>query len=311
MVTCDVMWKFQNTDLQQLTITVSVRRGILKNLFVILGALIIGACAGTPDVTVTYYPVKTNISFKVTRTILCDEYSEPVIANTVEPLVTHSADIEKTPIPIEINKFEGTLSNSDVAFGFYPDGRLKSINATSVGQGAAILKSASTLISSVVGYNKTKPPVTPECKYIKASGVGKPIALTFSGEVVNLALNDATPITVDQGSETYFKKIDSLLKHVCAVVKKTPGPIIRTRWNKGNTNNSNHDSKFVKLQLIQPALVEMSLIVGNDVSCSSFDSSPDVLWTGTIPVAQNGSSFELPIPKSKTFWKASLCSHIG
>lgn len=49
-------------------------------------------CGSLPDAKVNYYQTTSQITVKVTRSVLCDTKNFPVVANVAAPNVTHSAD---------------------------------------------------------------------------------------------------------------------------------------------------------------------------------------------------------------------------
>lgn len=112
---------------------------MFRLLAIALIPVILSACASLPDATVRYYLPQTKLSVRVVRTVSCDASNQLVLANAVTPTVVHVADRNQLE-HVALRGLKGTFSDSDVKFGFYDDGRLKDFNASSTGQGEAILK---------------------------------------------------------------------------------------------------------------------------------------------------------------------------
>ena len=150
----------------------------------LLIVLLASGCAKTPDISVNYFLPKSDLQLKVFRTVACDAAKNPVVASTVMPTVSHVADMD-TPKSIKVAELDGFLSNSNLEFEFYEDGRLKGINTTSTGQGEPILKSAISLVASALSHGIMMAPApvpngTTEnngeegpCDYIQKTAQGK------------------------------------------------------------------------------------------------------------------------------------------
>jgi hypothetical protein len=78
-----------------------------------------------------------------------------VVTSSAGFVPTYSADFEAGVRRISIRRFEGTFASfadSDANFTFSDDGRLKSINQTTTGQGETIIKSLVSLGTTVAGF---------------------------------------------------------------------------------------------------------------------------------------------------------------
>jgi hypothetical protein len=149
-------------------------------------AVLLTGCASIPDVDYTYYPSKLNGVATVTETVTCNPDSKNIVVSSSAGFVpSYSADVQAGLRRIAIRRFEGTyasFADSDANFSFYDDGRLKSINQTTTGQGETIVKSLVSLgtsISSLAGAaladrNLTDGKKTTPCDVVKAwSGASK------------------------------------------------------------------------------------------------------------------------------------------
>jgi hypothetical protein len=261
---------------------------------VLLGCL--GGCASLPDATIGYYLPQTKVSFKVVRTMACDVNNYLIIASAVTPTVTHSADPDSYK-EIALKSLKGDLSDTDVKFDFFDDGRLKGINASSTGEGEAILKAVITVASAAALAVKDNAPKPKECAAIKKAGGDKPLTLTYESEVDIKTLSPATqPLKADPLSEVYIGagtpgSLVPAIGIVCAIVDGTAGAMHYPTYNP--------QSGDVPLHVRQPGLAKVRVTAGpSKEQCTSTK-----LWEGKVQVAQVGTPYDLPIPKAVTFGK--------
>jgi hypothetical protein len=133
-------------------------------------------CASIPDVEYTYYPSKMHGVATITETVSCvSNLRDVVISSSAVFVPTYSADIQAGWRRISIRRFEGSFAgfaDSDANFSFYDDGRLKSINQSTTGQGETIIKSlvsVGTTFSGVIAPladTKKPPEPTGPCKTV-------------------------------------------------------------------------------------------------------------------------------------------------
>ncbi len=116
----------------------------------------------------------------------------PYSTATATVTTTYVADYTN-PHPWNYTSVDNSFGDADIAIGVTDDGRLSSINATGVGEGAAIIKSAATVASVATGiaaYAYEAPvPVSPACKVIGQYGTTSGNANPQGGTVYTLTLN--------------------------------------------------------------------------------------------------------------------------
>lgn len=253
----------------------------------------IGGCGTIPDAEISYYQAKTQVTVKVTRSILCDVKNFPLVANTVTPSATHSADLER-PQSLSLVGLRGTFTDSDVKFEFYEDGRLKSVNATMTGQGEAVLKSVLTLASTLTAFASDAPiPAYPdECAFVKEVGGGKPLTLTYEG-TVDPSKADPQLIRPDGASAIYANRLKNAVSEICVVTKgsEVPDQPVQYKANDGD----------VLIAARQPALLKIE--VGTPTPGNGCTAS---FWQGRVPVAQLGKTYQLPVPRAAAFGKLTF-----
>ena len=271
---------------------------MLKRMTIII--LIVGllsGCASTPNVMYRYYPSHSNSNVTVTQTIDCNTDQTALIvlhSTTVNTLYT--ADYTKGPYSVPIKKLDGFFADSDAGFNFFEDGRLKSINASTTGQGETIVKSAIALATALAPIGGASPPKpTAECATIKSWGGGKPVTLIYTknidyGKVAYGArLNiDPTPDTTDL--YTTLSKNNLLPK--LQVIINLPS-IIKSSANYVPSSSDSSDD-VVLLTLQETANVQV------DVKASG-----QAIWSGKITIP-GMDTYALPIPKAALFGKQTF-----
>ena len=128
-----------------------MKRVLLASAAAMLHVFLAG-CASLPDATVRYYLTETKVTFKVVRTVACDGNNQLVMSNAVTPAPLNTVD-RGTAQDLPLAKLKGTASDTDVKLEFYDGGRLKSFNASSTGEGEAILKSVISVVTAAFAFD--------------------------------------------------------------------------------------------------------------------------------------------------------------
>lgn len=260
-----------------------------------IAALLMSGCASTPKLSMNYYLPTTSASFKVVRTIACDDGDNPIVATAVTPTVRHRADpgLKQT---VEVDKLKGSFANTDLKFEYNEDGRLSGINASSTGQGEAILKTAITLATAIAGLDGGSATYPTECADIKKFGGGKPLTLTYDGPV-DLSEKPAVaqPIPPDTTSIYYASKLQAVLGPICAYTLGGSRPAEPL---------SDVDPKAaVLLKMRQPGTAQIRLVTGAGPGCGTVK-----IWDDSITAAQFGADYTLPIPSPAIFGKQTFAA---
>jgi len=263
----------------------------------LMAALAVSAftgCGSIPDATIPYNLAKTEVSFKITRTVTCDSADHPIVSTAVVPTVAHSAGAAASAI--ELKKLRGTFSDSDVKFDFYDDGRLKGVNASSTGQGDTVLKAVTTLAGTIAafaldGHAKT---FAEQCGFIRKEGGGKPLTVTYTGPV-EIKLKDVQTIPPDFGSELYASKLAPAIGTVCAVVEGISPPPIPVQYRPSADD--------VVLWAQQPG---RATIIVSSAANGGLCVPSDPFWHDQLTVAQAGVVYPIPLPSPKLFGKEAF-----
>src|SRR5690348_1643806 len=139
--------------------------------------LLLGACASTPDVTIQYYPAKSLATFTTTQNLACTkDETTLVVTNTVSAATEYSADTTKPPHSLRVKDLDNAFVDASLTVELFGDGRLKGINASSTGEGQAVISAAATLageLAPLVGASPIEPRKLPECAVLKNWSDGK------------------------------------------------------------------------------------------------------------------------------------------
>ncbi len=254
-------------------------------------ALLLSGCASLPDVTVDYYLTRTDIRFKAIRTVACDAKNNLIVINSATATVTNSAD-RSLPLKIQLSRLKGWLSDTDIKFDFYDGGRIRNINATSTGEGEAILKTvvsiaiAAAVLAAFDGKNYTK-----ECALIKKVAGDKPLTMTYEGPVdLTKPPSEGQILKPEDATAVYANDLASAIGGVCAFVSGTVQAKEPAHYNV--------QSGDVTLRAREPGAVKIRVTAGPEDKCKGSD-----VWNGELPVAHIGQAYDLPIPKPVLFGK--------
>ncbi len=127
-------------------------------LQVLIVAPVLGGCASIPDVSVSYRPVKWALLVTVAHTITCNKDSTLAIVErgaTFTPI--YSAASADTRYEIRMKDLDRYYADADITVSLMDDGRLKSINQSTTGQGEAIVKSAIAAAATVTAIPSAAP----------------------------------------------------------------------------------------------------------------------------------------------------------
>jgi hypothetical protein len=282
-----------------------------------VGGITLSACASIPDVEYSYYMSKMTALATVTQAVGCTpDMQELVIVNTPSLVPTYSADLARGPHTIRIRAIEGTFggfADSDASFGFYDDGRLKSINQTTTGQGETIIKSIVSLSTTVAGLAafarpedvKAAPSPSPECNVVKTwadqSKPGSPVtvSLNYSAELNFPSVTVPTrPIKIgptDSSTPLYYAllKAGSKLPNFTLSIGK-PFDAGSRAFNVSAVNGGIGD--YVNLTLQRVATVEINIIADKQ----NTSTGTKAIWKGNVPIP-TADTYDLPIPTAALF----------
>lgn len=213
----------------------------------------------------------------------------------------HSADFNAGKV-LSLANLKAAFSDSDVKVEYFDDGRLKSFNATSTGQGEAILKTVVSIFDAALGFSASQTRQPGVCASIRSATGDKPLTLTYSGTVDPgvsndqlLAADPATAVLVSSMS------LEPLIGHICAAALSTTQPDGRAVYVQANRSK-----RELALSVREPAQVAFSVSAGNGNACDA-----NKIWQGTLPVAHKGKDYDLPLQRPSLFGKGVLAANFN
>lgn len=263
----------------------SRRLNALAAIFVLFSG-----CATTPNVNYSYYPTRANSTLTLTQTIDCtSDKTQVVTIETPAVNTVYFADYSSAPYTFPIKTLDSYFADGDLSFDFTDDGRLKSINQSSTGQGETIVKSAITLATAAaaLGGGAPRSTIPKQCEFLSALGGGKPVTLTYSNTIHHMTDDTGKPVglTPTGDSQTLYdtltkKKVLPILQFVAT--PSSPGQ--RVSYASESTLGD-----YVPLTLQETANVTL------DVTHNG-----STVWTTNIAVP-TANTYTLPIPKAALF----------
>lgn len=259
---------------------------------------LLAGCATIPDVTYSYYPTKWNTTVTVVQTVGCNTAkTTAVMLNTPSVATVYSSKTDEKPFQFKVRDLQSSYSDIDMTMMFTDDGRLKSINQSTTGQGESIIKSAVSLIASVGALAMINPSevsmpsktILPECAQIDAWGGNKPVTLTYRAIINSDNLNSTLPLDVAPESKDLYQ----LLKNILPTLKVNVGNVTDVFSGPSYDKKSND---VVLLELQKIGSVEIAITSSNSVDSFGFSR---------IVIPQD-ATYKLPIPKASLFGKQSF-----
>ncbi|MEA3037765.1 MAG: hypothetical protein QOE79_278 [Sphingomonadales bacterium] len=259
-------------------------------------ATLLGGCASIPDVAYRYYPARANAVAKVTQSVDCTaDKTDMVVLNTPDVVTQYSADYSARPFEIRFDQRQADLADNSATFSFFEDGRLKSINAESTGQGEAFLKSAISLIGALAplggGGARSAVPL-PQCDVIAHWGGGKPVSLNYQA-AIDFASDDRVTLEPTADSKALYELLKSRLPVLQAKIESRSEPWAGASYDDSAARKDKY--VLVRLRKVRSARVRLT-------------ANGQSIWSGeaVVPTTGEAGDYMLPIPKAALFGKQSF-----
>lgn len=281
-------------------------KDVLFKLSSVIFVLIASGCANNPDISISYYLPKSEISLTNTVSMMCSDKGQLLTAHSLTPEVTHKAD--RTAIEtLNLKGIKGSFSDSDIQVEYYPDNRLKSFGGKSTGQGEAILKGAIEFLPiPAFTFLKGGPeksvkvalPTHPICDSFSSLMDESPFTISYSASIdVNSSSEGSTamlkPSSSDISHPDLAQQLDQFYGNSCAMVKSLEGG--RNLISISNDSKSDY-TKSNSIVVLNPSV--MTIEVYQDCSNDSYKNS---LLTSELNVALADNYSLLPVPKGRVF----------
>ncbi len=294
---------------------------------------LLAACAHVPDAEINYPYARTESLVSVVRTLSCDSGNRPLVLNTTTVTTSNRADIGGIHGRLQFKRLNSQFANTTLDLKFAEDGRLTSVNAEAAGQGEAIIKSALGLVGSLAGIgsssekgmsgakirpkqtDKVEPAVLKQCQEFRNRYKDNSLTLTYA-ETINFDAMGSIPIKPTVDSDAEAQKYPALLGTLYATVKRVEpwSPVKVQSAENGARPPSEKDDRPRPpiVQLAQQAGFSGALLTARQphpmelaviYSSGAVDKRTGPLWEATIPVAQAGKEYQIPIPAAAAFGK--------
>lgn len=274
-------------------------------LLLLAAAATMSGCAIHPKNTYTYFPATSETSVSVVVTIACtaDKLSTYIDIGTPTVATSYSADYTR-PIPFDTSRLGGAMAEGNVDIVWYEDGRLKSINQASTGQGEEWVKSALSLVAALGGGAPVATP-TATCDELAKIGGDKPISVTLKNEVTVAAPLDEngnkvdlrTPLEPAPSSEALVDRIEA------AAPGLIPTLAFRTtdfRELPMPKSDGLSERNAVKLEVNRVAVATVELLAGENG-----------FWSGRVLVPLGKPYETVWVPEARAFGKNSFGISLG
>ncbi len=300
-----------------------------KSMMAAIGAsLAVTACAGTPDMTISYKLPKTTGQITASQIISCDVENNQIVVSNVATDFNYVASTDpKDRWAVNVRDLDGPLSNLEAEFNFHADGRLKGVNSTTTGEAAEYLKTAISIAKSAVvpfafdldGSKSGDAEVESKaelsfCDYINHNAKnkdGSPVrskSLIFNSAIHldKLLAGDEVRFINDGRTQDILSAIegkdfpDGLGMVTATLVRKTAPDAGLTGCVTPVCIEEDQDSVLLKLRAPLEADVEVKFAV---VRASGDASSNMVL---PVQLMQEGTDYFVPMPRSAFFGKSSF-----
>ena len=303
----------------------SLRRHPLSAVAVVPVAAVLTACASVPDVTVNYRPVQWAMSVAVVHTLTCTNDNQTTVFQSDATLLPlYFAGPRDDDYSIRLKDLHRFFADSDITLGFTDDGRLKSINQSTLGQGEALVKSAITAAAAV----SAAPAMTPQTTGPSDTAPSRPGVFSFDGNVQRNEVRTAQAPNLCPIVRKYSRVAGNQLPQVSIVqtaVLSAGSLNAQTKPSKDQkalidelkaanldlTATVSAALDTVELQPIKEPKLSVSAnevplrlqrMVGLTVKA---EDKQDMTWTRSAPVPTT-APFVLPIPKAALFGKQSF-----
>jgi len=123
-------------------------------------AALVAGCASLPDVTVAYKRVGWSVGVSVVDTITCTrDTNQAIVVRGATFTPIYRADAAAKPFELRVKDLDRYSADTDLTVNLTDDGRLKSINQSTTGQGEAIAKAAVGAVAAIGAATAGLPPV--------------------------------------------------------------------------------------------------------------------------------------------------------
>jgi hypothetical protein len=247
-------------------------------------SLLLAGCASVPPVTMSYYPPAASTEVKVIQTIGCNTAkTDFVIGYAVTATTSYFRRPNVDPHTFKLATLGSRWADASGTFIFTEDGRLRSINTSSTGQGEAIIKAGAAMVTAVVGLGIVSP-----CDAVTAAGKDGVVSLVYTARI-DPTLNPSTQVSL-----LGLNAADTAIRERIGSTLPVPELVI----GAGERN-----APPISLPDNAPAGDVVMLTLNHTLTRTMTVREPgraSPLWTSTV-VAPETATYQLPIPRAALF----------
>lgn len=255
---------------------------------------LLSGCANVPPVTLTYYHATWTATVSVTQTVGCSgDKTRLVVLNSPSVATTYASDLSK-PFHVALSDLDSAFSDSEFTIVFTDDGRLKSINQSTTGQGETIVKSAVAVAASIASMTvggREEPDVADACRTIETWGGGRPVTLSYKATIGSESIGQPVPLPASPESRDLYDRLKGALPHLELRVGQVTVNASGADYKSPSTDRS---FKGVLLTLQKTGVLLLTVYSGE----SLLDAVRIV-----VPLPE---AYFLPIPKGAWFGKQTF-----
>ncbi len=277
---------------------------IQRRTCAVAGLFALTGCATLPTIDYTYPATQAKLSVTLVQSADCNSDGTGVTTAAAAPTVTVSyrADYAKM-MKANISATKGEWSDADFTLGFYDDGRLKSLNSSTTGQGEAIAKSVISLATAAAAVVGGAPPKSAAgklaaCTAITAWGKGKPVTVSYAKDLVLTEALGVVTLDADAASAPLWTALGG--HATLGLFRISLSDLHAVKAFDDTTPEARH-KRFASLE-IQPVKVGLLEIQRNGAP----------IWSGQviIPVDRD-TPHVLRLPKAALFGKTTMAIQIA
>jgi len=283
-------------------LTFAPSKFLLKTMLLAFALLGLTACASIPTVEYQYAPSIGLVSVSVVQSLACNTDGTRLVINNAAPTITPSYQADTSQAPWSVTIDDGArnkLVDANFTFQRWDDGRLKSINNVSAGQGEAIVKTLVSIATALAPMadaapNETKGKLKLVCDEIARLNKDSVVAITYSGQYF---LKDVTAAGIALDASVGNRDLyNDLIRYwrigPLGLKLKYPSPPYDTK-PAVTSFASDEANDYFALKLQKISLGELTVLDQN--------GKPLASTSILVPSTDATDAWPLPIPKAKTF----------
>jgi len=283
----------------------------------------LGGCAAIPDLTIQYRPVKASVQVAVVHTITCNrDNTLAIVERGATFLPVYSAAEPDKRFQLRLKDLDRFYADVDVKMEFTDDGRLKSINQSSEGQGEALVTSTVGALSALGALGASSALNQPGASGVQLfnKGDASPADNKVGPSAVCQILRSYTFAALDEAAQLSLVQSGELsgstgANEITLNASTAQEPMLKAFKEKAHLDLSAKVKASLLEHVLQPIAGPSGKVARDEVpltlqqmgilSIDAFDKTGSVGKSG-LPFPRTNEIFVLPIPKAALFGKQTF-----